>query len=289
MRVLVTGAGGLLGCALAPVLAQAGHEVIAHGRAPGSQARADLTDIGQTFGVLDRFRPDVIVNLAALANVDACEEHPQLAYEGNVRSVENLVAWIRRNGSECHLVHISTDHVYDGAGPHCEERVTLTNYYAFSKYAGELAAAVIPATVLRINFFGRSYSPGRSTFSDWLVRVLRTGEPISAFDDVFFSPLSMATLTRLIEVVVRQRQAGVFNVGSVEGISKADFAFALAAVLKLPTGGITRTHIESARLRAYRPRDMRMDSAKFMKTFGVSLPSLTEEIESMRSCYDDAM
>jgi dTDP-4-dehydrorhamnose reductase len=66
--------------------------------------------------------PDIIINLAALANVDICERHPQLAYLSNVKIVENLASSIRNLPIRCHLVHLSTDQVYDGAGPHREER-----------------------------------------------------------------------------------------------------------------------------------------------------------------------
>jgi dTDP-4-dehydrorhamnose reductase len=90
--------------------------------------------------MVGKVEPEIIVNLAALTNVDLCERHPQLAYLSNVKIVENLASSIRNLPIRCHLVHLSTDQVYDGAGPHKEEDITLSNYYAFSKYASELAA-----------------------------------------------------------------------------------------------------------------------------------------------------
>lgn len=285
MKVLVTGAKGMLGSTLVPILSESHHEVIAHGRDENSQARADLTDSRQTSAMLDRVQPDVIINVAALANVDVCESHPQQAYLGNVRAVENLSAWIGNNWRQCHLVQISTDHVYDGVGPYDEERVTLTNYYAFSKYAGELAAAVAQATVLRTNFFGRSRSASRASFSDWIVQALRDSKPIQVFEDVMFSPLSMEGLAKAILIVLDRRQAGVFNVGSLDGMSKADFAFALAETLDLPTHHVTRSQSGSTALKVYRPKDMRMDCMKFMRAFDISLPTLEEEIRSMRRYY----
>lgn len=287
MRVLVTGAQGMFGCTLMPILAESPHEVIVHGRSEGGQAAADLTDRGQTVAMLNRFQPDAIINLAALANVDVCEKAPQLAYLGNVRIVENLAAWIGSNGRRCHLIQISTDHVYDGVGPHDEERITLSNCYSFSKYAGELAAAVVQATILRTNFFGPSRSPTRTSFSDWIVQAVRASTQIRVFDNVMFSPLSMNGLAKVILVVLERRQAGVFNVGSLNGMSKADFAFALAETLNLSTTHIARTHDSGISLTANRPKDMRMDCTKFIRTFDVSLPTLAEEIQSMRNCYDD--
>lgn len=277
-----------MGSALVPALVAADLEVVTHGRSGHEQVHADLADAGQTRSMLDRICPDVIVNLVALANVDACEESPKRAFQGNVRTVENLAAWVAPRQKSCHLIHMSTDHVYDSNGPHREDAVELTNYYAFSKYAGELAAAVASATILRTNFFGPCLCPGKESFSDWLIRVLNSGETLSVFEDVHFSPLSLATLTGLIEVAIRRKIPGTYNVGGKDGMSKADFAYAVADIMQLPTSAIIRASVKDARLRAYRPRDMRMDSSLFARTFGVTLPTIRAEIESMRSYYDSA-
>lgn len=247
--------------------------------------RADLTDTEQGRAVLDEVSPEIIVNLAALTDVDECERDPQRAYLTNVRIVENLANWIRKHGSCSHLVQISTDQVYDGIGSHKEEEITLTNYYGFSKYASELAAAAVPSTILRTNFFGPSQCPGRASLSDWLVRSLSGGESITVFDDVCFSPLSLQKLVEQLELVIGNPQLGVFNLGSRDGMSKADFAFTLAAVLDLPTETMRRGSSSNGKLTAYRPKDMRMDSSSYEGAFGIQLPSLREEIHSMRAGY----
>lgn len=254
-------------------------------RTGASTVRADLTDPEQGRAALDEVSPEIIVNLAALTNVDECERNPQRAYLANVRIVENLAAWMRTNGTRCHLVQVSTDQVYDGAGLHTEERITLSNYYGFSKYAGELAAAVVPNTILRTNFFGPSRCPGRASLSDWLVRSLSASESVTVFDDVWFSPLSSQKLVEQLERVIEDPRAGIFNLGSRDGMTKADFALRLAAVLDLRAGTMSKGSSGSGTLTAYRPKDMRMDSSRYEKAFGVTLPSLDEEIHSMRAAY----
>jgi len=246
---------------------------------------ADLSDANQVSAMLGKIKPDIIVNLAALTNVDECERNPQQAYLANVKVVENLAKWIHDDGNECHLVQLSTDQVYGGIGPHKEGEITLQNYYAFSKYAGELAAAKISSTVLRTNFFGPSLCPGRTSLSDWLVESLRQEKPITVFDDIQFSPLSLQSLVELMELVIVRRTQGIFNLGSKEGMSKADFAFTLAETLKLPTNHMSRGISDKVKLTAYRPKDMRMDSSRFERTFGVELPTLIEEIQSAKVAY----
>lgn len=284
-RTLVTGAQGLLGSTLVPHLQARGFDAICHARNRDGYMHADLSDANQVSTMLGKIKPDIIVNLAALTNVDECERNPQQAYLANVKVVENLAQWIRDGGNKCHLVQLSTDQVYDGVGPHKEDEITLPNYYAFSKYAGELAAAKIPSTILRTNFFGPSLCPGRTSLSDWLVESLRQEKPITVFDDIRFSPLSLQSLVELMELVIVRRTQGIFNLGSKEGMSKADFAFTLAEALKLPINHMSRGISDKVKLTAYRPKDMRMDSSRFEHTFGVELPTLKEEIQAAKGAY----
>jgi dTDP-4-dehydrorhamnose reductase len=270
-----------------PLLKSRGHEVLAHGRTAPADVVADLLDPGAISSSFSRAAPDVVVNLAASTDVDECERNPQGAYLANVRVVENVSDWIRRAGGGCHLVQVSTDQIYDGPGPHGEDQVTIMNYYAFSKYAGELAALSVPSTVLRTTFFGPSKSPGKSSLSDWLVNAMRKGDAITVFDDVLFTPLSMQRLSETLDTVIAQRHPGVFNLGSRDGMSKADFAFALASAMGLPVASVKRGTSDSVKLRAYRPKDMRMDSSRFQRAFGVTLPTLQEEITSMKEAYAD--
>ena len=283
-RILVTGARGLLGSTLVPYLRARGHDVACCSRT-GTDVLADLTDATQASAALDRVAPEVIVNLAAHTDVDECERNPQLAYLANVRIVENLTKWMRESGGSAHLVQLSTDQVYNGPGPHKEDDVTLTNCYGFSKYAGELAAAAVPSTILRTNFFGRSERAGRTSLSDWLLRSLVRGDAITVFDDVRFSPVSLKRLAEMLEFAVVQRRQGVFNLGSREGMSKADFAFAFAEALRLSTETMRRGRSDQAALSARRPTDMCMDSSLFEDVFGVGLPTLREEIHFTKADY----
>ena len=285
-HILVIGATGLLGSTLAPALAASGHSVVTHGLSGAAQERADLCDFAQASALVARVKPDCIINLAALTNVDLCEREPHKAYLLNVATVTHVVRAIREQASLCHLIQISTDQVYDGTGPHLEANVTVTNTYAFSKIAAELAAASVPSTILRTTFFGRSRCANRSSFSDWIVQALRKDAPLNVFDDILFSPLDIKTLALMIERVVRMRPVGLFSLGAREGISKAAFAFALADVMALPTKHITRTvSTASPALDAYRPKDMRMDCSLFERTMGLQLPTLMDQIYLLRSDY----
>lgn len=285
-RILVTGATGLLGTALTPMLMAQGHTVLRHGHRSGADFNVDLCDRYATDRMLQAAQPECLIHLAALTNVDTCELDPNLAYQINVASVRNVCQSLHAQNTGCHLIHVSTDQLYDGPGPHAEDALTIRNYYAFSKLASELAASAVPSSIVRTNFFGRSHCPGRSSFSDWLYHGLTRGEALSVFDDVLFSPLSIAALCALLEQLVRTRPSGIFNLGSNHGMSKADFAFAFAAALGLPTNRLTRTRsIDMPSLKARRPSDMRMDCRRIEKTLGICMPNLADEITLTRSDY----
>jgi dTDP-4-dehydrorhamnose reductase len=283
--VLVTGARGLLGTTLSTTLEARGWSVVRHGRRNGD-VFGDLTNRRIAAEVVTQSSIDCIINLAALTDVDSCETNPSEAYAQNTRIVENLVAAIRESQSPAHLVQVSTDQVYDGQGPHLEDDVRLTNYYGFSKIAGELAASKTRSTIVRTNFFGLSRREGRSSFSDWLVSSLQRQALLRVFDDVWFSPLSLEQLSEYIAFCAERRIPGVFNLGSREGMTKADFCYALARSLHLSTATMSRINSSEAALKAYRPKDMRMDCGRFASVFDVTLPTLEQEIESMKRYYN---
>lgn len=289
MNVLVLGSDGLLGSNVVPFLRSRGLEIWTHSRSGNTQFRADLGDPIAANELLGNLGPSVIVNLVGMTDVDLCEVRPNQAYLANVRTVENIAAWIKREKASCHLVHVSTDHVYDGITPHVEEYVTLTNYYAFSKYAGELVASSVPSTVIRTNFVGRGHCSRKASLTDWIFHSLLNGDSIQVFDDVLFSPVSMDTLCEMVELIIRKKPVGVFNLGSHEGMSKADFAFAFAGELDLSTRTMTRTSTDRVTfLKTYRPKDMRMVCSKYESTLDIKLPFLRDEVKRAAKDYREA-
>lgn len=275
-RILILGATGLLGVPLANALRHK-LEVITQGRSKCADYQADLSCIQEAGNLLNFVKPDIVINLVALTDVDRCEIFPNEAYRINTKTVENL--------AECHsanhhfqLIQISTDQVYDDEGTHDEEDVTLTNIYAYSKYCAEKVATSIGGVVLRTNFFGPSQVLGRVSFSDWVIDSFRQKKKIKLFKDVYFSPLSINTLIKCIERVIELPQTGVYNLGSHHGMSKQEFALNLGYCLGLDTSQGKSSSVKDFTFKAYRPTDMRMDSRRFEKVFDVTLPKLIDEI-----------
>lgn len=286
--VLITGSSGLLGSSLVPYLKERDYKIITHACNSKADFMFDLTDQVKSLDFLEKINPDLIINLAGLTSVELCEENINFSYLVNTHIVENLVCWMLKSKKHCHLIQISTDHVYDGDGLHSEDKVNLTNNYAFSKYAAELVALRVNSSILRTNFVGRSKVSSRESLSDWVYKSCKTGRSEKVLDDVYFSPLSIRSLNEIIELIIKEKPLGVFNLGSHNGMSKADFDFKLAKFLGLSVKNFTRIKSDEATfLKAYRPKNMSMDSSKFENLFKIKLPDLESLIEEIAKEYED--
>jgi dTDP-4-dehydrorhamnose reductase len=158
--------------------------------------------------------------------------------------------------------------------------------YALTKLCGEYAALQNGGCVLRTNFFGKSQASNRSSFSDWLVNGAKSGKILNVFDDVFFSPLGMDSLCKAIIRAMEIRLMGLYNLGSgAQGISKARMATMLLQRLDLDCRLLHYVNVDSARLFARRPKDMRMDSSLFAKEASFNIPTIEQEIENEAYYY----
>ena len=278
--VLVLGSSGLLGSELVSGQYLKEYKIISQSKKSLTDYNVDLQDFDQVYKMLDKVRPDIIINLVGLTDVDHCEKFPIKAYNLNVKTVENLVNVIQKYSLNSFLVQVSTDQVYDVEGFSIEKNINLSNYYSFSKYCGELIAAQTNSVILRTNFFGKTKISSRNSLTDWLYRELAEGNDIKVFEDVWFNPLSIYNLCKMIELVVEKKINGVFNLGSNHAMNKAEFAFHFAKELKLSTSKIKKISVSSAKfLHAYRPKNMSMNVTKFEKNYNIKLPKLIEEIE----------
>jgi len=279
-KILVLGAYGFLGSSLCPILKKFGFEIIKHGRKKESETNFNVNDLSDVQRNLEILNPNVVINLIAFTNVDECEKNKNKAEIENVKVVKTLSKAIKNvsKKNNLHLIHISTDQVYNGRGLHTEEEAKPINFYGKSKYKGEKEASKIGSTILRVNFIGKSNKVGKKSLSDWIVESLRKKTKINVFKDVIFSPLHISNLCKNIILVVEKQLNGIFNLGSCDGISKAEFAFQLGKLLNLDENLINPVSLNQVKLLADRPLNMHMNVKKFEKMFKVSLGGVKEQI-----------
>ena len=218
MRVLVTGAGGQLGTDVARRCEADGDDVVAVDRAGLDVADRVAIDAAVLDGGFD-----VVVNAAAWTAVDACESDPDRAFATNALACRWLADACRRAGT--HLVHVSTDYVFDGTkdGPYHEwDRPNPRSVYGWSKWSGEHEIAVHAgggATVVRTSWvFGEHGANMVRT-----VLGLRDRDELAFVDDQRGCPTATADLAEVLRTLAVERVAGLFHVTNAGAVSWYEF------------------------------------------------------------------
>jgi dTDP-4-dehydrorhamnose reductase len=280
LKILVTGASGLLGSTLCPFLINNGFEVIPHRKKKDSKFKfCDLTDSISTASFLEEQNPDFIIHLSAMTDVDYAEQNPIEAFLMNSKSCQHLKEFAIQKSVP--IIYISSDQVYSGSGPHIEDHTLPLNYYGITKLCGEYEILQAGGTCLRTNFFGPSLSLKKS-FSDWAIDSLKNETPIQLFSDIYFSPVHINSLCIAIKHVIENPINSVFNVGSQEGLSKADFINTIARIGGFSTKNCTEVASQQIKgARAPRPFDMRLNSEKFFNSYPLASYTLKQEIEKI--------
>jgi dTDP-4-dehydrorhamnose reductase len=177
----------------------------------------------------------------------------------------------------CRIVYITTDGVFDGTVPFRVESdlPCPRTVYGRSKLHGEWDVQLSgrPHLIVRTNFYGWS-SGVKSSAAEWLWRQLESKQPVTLFDDFYFTPLYVMDLVERIVSLVNANAEGIVHVVGAERVSKLGFGQALAAVAGLSTSEVKAGSIETAALLAPRPRDMSLRSNRIDALIGMSPPAL---------------
>jgi dTDP-4-dehydrorhamnose reductase len=300
MRILITGASGLLGLNLAFELAGARSGTLPHqvtgvvnthalrlqpGQAlPFAVRQADLLEAGALEGLLDDVQPDWVIHCAALANLEACEADPALARRLNTELPGRLAQLVCQRGAR--LLHVSTDAVFDGKqGGYTEQDAPAPlGVYAQTKLEGEHAmlAADPQALVARVNLFGWSLQ-GRRSLGEFFVNHLRAGRQVMGFTDVIFSPLLVNDLAAIFSEMLEKGLSGVYHTVSSECLSKYEFGRRVAAQFGLDGSLIQPTRLANSGLKAARAPDLSLKTDKLAGALGHSLPAIAPAVERFHS------
>ncbi len=267
MKILITGSNGLLGQKIIHALLQLNVEqlpigkcawptnvrvqIIASSKGENRMLEKmgylyehlDISDKQQVERILNQHKPDVVINTAAMTNVDACESQKEECWKANVVAVQNLVDVLSASNMKTaswqpHLIHLSTDFVFDGeAGPYTEEdKPNPLSYYALSKYESEkiLQASKIKWAILRtIIVYGIADNMSRTNIVLWAKGALEKGEKINVVDDQFRSPTLAEDLAQGCILTAFKGATGVYNISGKDTMSILELVYAVADFWKL--------------------------------------------------------
>ena len=283
MRLLVTGASGLLGLNLSLVAASQGHEVtgLVNSRSlrdvPFDVRQVDLLNTDSALVAVEAGRPEAIEHCAAVANINAAEQQPDLAMRLNAevpgRLAEASAGW------GIPFVHISTDAVFDGQrGGYTEEDNTHPlSVYARTKLAGEQAvrSSNPDALIVRTVFYGWSLS-GKRSLAEFFFNRLNAGEPFQGFSDTLFCPLYVEDLASTILEMLSRSLTGTYHVVAPESLSKYEFGVRVARLFGFNPDLITPIQARDLERGAARSLNLTLSPAKVQDSLGHSLPAVDE-------------
>jgi dTDP-4-dehydrorhamnose reductase len=293
-RILVVGSNGLLGQKMAEQLVRGTsysitltsiEEAPVHDLDSAPYVKMDVTSHKEVRDLVTEVRPDVIINCAAMTNVDACETERELAWKINVSGVEYLAEAAKRQHAT--LVHISSDYVFDGKnGPYTEEdRPEPLSYYGKSKLASEnvLRSAGIPHIIARtMVLFGQA--PGvKANFALWLVQSLQARQSVRIVDDQIGNPTLVDDLAYGLLRAIELGKTGLYHIGGRDIISRYEFAVRLARVFGLDESLITPIKTSSLKQPAARPLKSGLITLKAEVELGFKPSSVEHGLEILKS------
>ena len=281
-KILITGGAGQFGISLKRIF-DSKYEIISTTRSKNLKVAdiyLDVTDPILLKDVLRMTNPDLVINLAALTNVDLCERNPELAYSINVGGIDSLVNTF--NGP---IIHISTDYVFDGvSGPNKEgDQTNPLNVYGSSKLVSEnlLLDQSDDSLVIRANVLYDYASRSSASFLNWVIESLEKGKEINVVDDQWNNPTWTSSLAVVIDRSIDNGLNGLVHWGDGDWISRYEFANKIADVFNLKKSLIKPIKTSELDQIAKRPLKGGLDS-KFAQTIlNLEPPAVDECLQNI--------
>lgn len=284
-RILITGVSGLLGINLASETMNE-HNIVGVDRgklvnAPFQVIQKDLTDLTSIQPLLDEVRPAWLINCAALADLDACEDQPDRAKTLNTELPAELAKACKTRGIS--MVHISTDAVFDGQKGEFyteQDQPNPLNIYAKTKLDGEKAvAAENPSAIItRVNFYGWSLG-GKRSLGEFFYNNLANNKSMSGFTDAIFCPMLVNHTARILVKMLKQGLTGLYHLVGSQSMSKYQFGVEVARKFNLKEAGISPRSIHTSNLSAKRSHNLSLSTNKLSTVLGEPMPEFSAGLD----------
>jgi len=265
MKILITGSNGLLGQKLVKLITeQSNHELIATARGRNrlplekgyTFESLDITNEQAVMAIVKKHKPEVIINTAAMTNVDQCETEQEDCWKLNVTAVEHLI-----KASEKHnafLLQLSTDFIFDGEdGPYSEEaEANPISYYGESKLAAEklmFDSKIDWAIARTVLVYGIAHDMSRSNIILWVKKSLEDGKDIQVVDDQWRTPTLAEDLALGCLLITEKKAKGIYNISGDDLLTPYEMAVKTAEFFDLSQASMTKTDSTKFKQTAKRP------------------------------------
>ncbi len=285
MRLLITGATGMLGATLAEKWEKK-FQIFTTGRESFTKLPSKhfmpfnlLSDSYDS--LMNWANPDVVIHCAAITDLDYCENNIEKAMAVNAESVKKFLKY----GFSTKLIFISSDAVFpNGIYMATEKNHTLPeNIYGRTKEAGEkyILHSKGNHIAIRTTIVGKNINPKYRGFLEWIIHSLKNEKEISLFNDALFTPITIWHLADEIEWIINKDIKGIFHISGVQPISKYDFGKRICEALKLETDLIKSGNMDDFKFKARRSKDQTLSSSFYSSTYNRTLPTINETIDSI--------
>lgn len=284
MKILVTGAAGFLGTKVMNILKDDFELIGTEREKRKGSIKMDITDRKEVFSVLERIKPDIVLHIAAMADVDACEIKKDLAWSVNVEGTKNIIEGCKRIGAK--MIHISTDVVFDGKkSPYKEDdKPNPLSYYAKTKFEGEKAVreSGIKKLVLRVEvLYGYNGDGSERSFTIWAYENLKKGKEIRVVNDQFNTPTLIDDIANAIKLLIKKNKEGLYHVAGSQSLSRYEMAVKIAEIFGFDKSLIKPITSEELKQIAPRPKDTSLDIGKLIKE-GITMHTFEEGIKIVK-------
>lgn len=296
MRLLVVGANGLLGSNVVYAGQQRGWDVCGtyHSTRPEFDIPLTQFDLGdyEAFGaLLEEYAPDVVVNCAAMTDVDGCEQDPERAQLLNGDAPGGLATHCEAYDAE--FIHISTDYVFDGTArdPYAEETApNPVQAYGESKLAGERVVRSESETALiaRLSFvWGIHRNTGDITgFPAWVRDQLRSGEIVPLFTDQWVTPTRAGQAAdTLLDLIVREER-GLYHAACTSCVTPYEFGTVIAEEIGADSTLIQEGSMGDVDRAATRPTYSCLDVGNVEEELDRTQPTVREDVKAAWAILD---
>ena len=290
-RVLDVGGTGLLGQYIGQEALRRGHQLIATyrgRRGPDERIewhRLDIRDSSAVKALVRSVEPELVLNAAAMTDVDGCEAHPDEAKSVNETAAGQLASISNEVGAT--FFHISTDYVFDGTGPAAEDTDPHPlNVYGETKLFGERAVRQShpDALILRLSsVFGWNRLSSKTNAVTWILQKLEAGQEVPLFHDQMVTPTYARTAAEVAFDLWDQHTSGLFHVSCRDCASRVEMGRAVADVFQISNPRLNPIPLASVALRAKRPLAPCLVVRKVEETLKKPMPTFRACLEDMKA------
>lgn len=292
LKLLVTGASGLLGHKVTQLASEKRHESYSiykeHIATIGNPVKLDLTNHEKMLKIISELKPDAIIHTAAYTDVDGCEINRGLAWKVNAEATKNIA--MASANTDYHLIYVSTDYIFDGEkGLYTEEDYSNPiSHYGYTKLKGEqfVKEQAEKWCIARTSVIYGWGPEHKENFATWLINKLKQGEEVKVLSDQYVSPTLNTNLAEMLIETAERKITGILHTAGATRVSRYEFALTLAEKFDLNRDLIKPAEMDAMSWKAKRPRNSSLNVSKALALLNQKPLKLDQSLKMMREEVD---